>query len=65
MFEGTVKIGASASKTVIMKDAVAVLPAPSVALQVTVVSPRGKVEPEGGVQSTEIVATLSVAVGDG
>ena len=35
----------------------------SVATQVTVVAPTGKVEPEGGLQTTDWTAQLSEAVG--
>jgi hypothetical protein len=44
------------------KDAVAALPEPSVAVQLTVVEPSGKVEPEAGEQWTIAISTLSVAV---
>jgi hypothetical protein len=42
-------VGAALSLTVTVKPPVAVLPAPSVAEQLTVVVPRGNVDPEGGV----------------
>jgi hypothetical protein len=52
-----------ASFTVTVKEQLAVLPAPSVAVQVTVVVPFGKVEPEGGLQVTVTPGQLSVGVG--
>src|SRR2546421_12198564 len=65
MFAGTPLIaGGVVSLTVTLNDAVALLPAPSVAVQMTVVVPNGKVEPGGGEQLTgSVPSTLSVAVG--
>jgi hypothetical protein len=40
-------------------------PAASVALQTTVVTPRGKLVPEAGVQTTVTPDTLSPTVGSG
>jgi hypothetical protein len=50
---------------VIVNEQVAVLPAVSVAVQVTVVTPMGKQEPEGGLQTTVTPGQLSVATGGG
>ena len=47
---GQVMVGGSPSVTVIMKEQVAVLPAESVAVQLTGVAPFWKVEPLAGVQ---------------
>ena len=49
-------------KTFTLNAQVAILPAASVALQVTEVVPTGKGEPEGGVQTMPGVPQLSVAV---
>jgi len=49
--------------TVKLQDAV--FPEASVAMQVTVVVPTGKTEPEGGLQTTVTPGQLSVAVGGG
>ncbi|MEP6469826.1 MAG: hypothetical protein ABJC24_08660, partial [Chloroflexota bacterium] len=62
-FAGTVTDGAVVSTTVIVKVAVPVLPAPSVAEQVTVVAPRAKVEPDAGVQDVE-TEPLTASVAD-
>jgi hypothetical protein len=51
--------------TVTVKVQLAVLPDSSVAMQVTVVVPTGKVEPEGGVQAADTLGQLSEAVGGG
>jgi hypothetical protein len=51
------------SNTKTRKLQVAVLPAASVAVQVTVVVPTGKQEPEGGLQVTVAPEQLSVAAG--
>lgn len=45
-----------------VKLQVAVLPAASVAVQVTVVVPTGKHDPEGGLQTTPTPGQLSLAV---
>src|SRR6266545_354596 len=56
--------GLSVSRTVTVKEQVAWLPDASVAVQVTVVVPVGKNEPEAGLQTTLIgPGQLSVAVG--
>ena len=68
MFAGTVTTGGWVSpllvpaRTVTVNDPVATLPTASVAVQVTVVVPIGKVEPEAGRQETFAVGPLSVAV---
>src|SRR5919109_3065614 len=60
---GTVNTGGMESMTLTTNVAVALLPAASVAVQVTVVVPRGKRLPEWGEQVTATVpSTLSVAV---
>lgn len=51
MGDGQVTVGASSSVTVTVKLHCALLPAASVAEQVTVVAPTGKVEPEAGEQT--------------
>jgi hypothetical protein len=48
--------------TLTMKEIVDVLSAGSVAVQLTVVGPTGKVLPDAGVQTTMAVPLLSVAV---
>lgn len=50
---GRVKAGGVVSRTVTVEDAEPVLPNPSVAMHVTVVTPKGKVEPEAGEQVVE------------
>lgn len=50
------------SKVVTVKLHVAVLPEASVAVQVTVVTPVGKQEPDAGLQTTVTPGQLSVAV---
>jgi hypothetical protein len=50
------------SFTVTVNVHVAVLPAPSVAVHVTVVAPFGKEEPDAGLQITPGVEQLSVAL---
>jgi hypothetical protein len=55
-------VGFSVSLTVTVKLQVAVLPDESVAVQVTVVVPLGKLEPEGGVQLVVTPGQLSLAV---
>jgi len=60
---GSCKVGGVVSATVTVKLPVDVLPALSVAEQVTTVRPTGKVEPDGGEQVTGTVpSTTSVAV---
>ena len=53
------------SNTVVVKLQVAVLPDASVAVQVTVVVPVGKHEPDGGLHTTVTPGQLSEAVGGG
>jgi hypothetical protein len=61
---GQVTVGAVESVTVTWKLHVAVCPTPSVAVQVTVVTPTGKVDPDAGVQVAAIeFPRPSVAVG--
>jgi hypothetical protein len=61
-FAGTVRTGGAVSVTVTMNEAEPVLPCVSVAVQVTVVVPKGKVEPLAGVQLTgRAPSMLSVA----
>ena len=52
MFDGHWIVGFSQSLTVTLNEQFETLPAASVALQLTVVVPTGKAEPEGGVQTT-------------
>jgi hypothetical protein len=47
--------GCSGARTVIWNDALALRPPESVAVQLTVVVPIGKVDPDGGVQVTGTV----------
>jgi hypothetical protein len=61
MLLGQVIAGGCVSFTVTVKEHVAVLPAPSVAVQVTVVRPTGNVEPDTGEQTTVGDPQLSVA----
>ena len=64
----TNKLGGQVSvqvATVTVKLQLAVLPDISVAMQVTVVVPRGKVEPEGGLHAVDTPGQLSAAVGGG
>ena len=59
----TVTVGAMVSLTVTVKDFEAALPAPSVAVQVTDVVPRGNVVPDTGAHTgTILTETKSVAV---
>jgi xanthine/CO dehydrogenase XdhC/CoxF family maturation factor len=51
--------------TVTLKAQVLVLPAASVAVQVTIVSPSGNTEPEGGAQLAVTPGQLSVVIGAG
>src|SRR3989442_3399993 len=51
--------------TVTVKSDVAVLPARSVAVHVTVVTPTVKIEPDAGSHATESIPTLSADVGSG
>jgi hypothetical protein len=50
-------VGAAISRTVTTKAHVALFPLSSLAVQVTVVVPTGKVPPEGGAQTTAGVAS--------
>ena len=61
MFAGQLATGGWVSFTVTGKLDGAVLPAPSIAVQVTVVVPREKVEPLAGTQAV-VAPLLSVAV---
>jgi hypothetical protein len=61
MLEGQVITGASLSTTVTVNEHEVELPAASVAVEVTVVVPRLKVEPEAGTEVT-VAEQLSVAV---
>ena len=60
---GQVICGAWVSSTLTVKLQLLLLPELSLAVQVTVVTPRGKVEPLGGTQTILVTAQLSVAVG--
>ena len=53
------------SKTETVNEHVDVLPEASVAVQVTVVVPTGKVEPEAGEHAVVTIGQLSEAVGGG
>jgi hypothetical protein len=59
---GQVIVGSCVSTTVTVKVQLASLPAASVAVAVTVVVPTGKVEPEGGEDTTVTAVQLSVAL---
>jgi hypothetical protein len=52
-FAGQARVGAVASRTVTVKEQEAVLLDESVAVQVTVVTPTAKVEPDAGEHATE------------
>ena len=60
---GHVSVGLVASVTVTVKVHEPVLPDESVAVQVTVVVPSGKPEPEAGTQTTVALPQLSLPVG--
>jgi hypothetical protein len=62
-FAGHMITGGCVSFTVMVNVQVAVLPAASVAVPVTVVTPFGKVEPDGGEATRVGTEQLSVAVG--
>ena len=62
MFVGQVISGGVVSRTVTVKLQLLALPEPSVAVQVTVVMPRGRHEPEGGLQAAVTPGQLSDAV---
>jgi hypothetical protein len=57
-----VPTGGVVSVTVTVKLAVAVLPCVSVAVQATVVRPRGKVLPDAGAQETVAASSGSIAL---
>jgi hypothetical protein len=61
MSEGQIMLGASESFTVTVKLQVAVRPGLSVAVQFTIVVPFGKVEPDGGLQTSD-VAFVAVTI---
>jgi len=62
---GSASTGAVVSCMSIVKARLALLPAVSAAEQVTVLRPRGKVEPEAGEHvTTTLPSTMSWAVGD-
>jgi hypothetical protein len=63
MLDGQVIVHASATVTVKLHDAM--LPLVSVAVQLTVVVPTGKVEPEAGLHTTVVPGQLSLVVGGG
>jgi len=60
---GQVIVGACVSITVIVNVQVAVLPAASVAVDVTVVAPTGKKLPDAGLLATVTPGQLSLTVG--
>jgi hypothetical protein len=60
---GQVTTGGVVSATETVKEQEAVFPPPSVAVQVTVVAPSGKVDPEAGTHETVAEPQSSVAVG--
>jgi hypothetical protein len=61
MFDGQRIVGGVESRMVTVKEQLAAFPEASLAVQLTVVVPTEKVEPEGGVQVTFVTAQLSVA----
>ena len=61
-FAGQLITGGCVSCTVTVNEQLAVLPDPSVAVQLTVVVPLAKLVPEAGVQTTLTVEQLSEAV---
>ena len=63
MFAGHVTVGACVSCTVTVKVQVPVFVEASVAVQVTVVVPTGKVDPDAGAHTTVAPGQLSDAVG--
>jgi hypothetical protein len=63
MFAGHVTVGGVRSLTVTVKVHVPVLPDASVAVQVTVVVPTGKLDPDAGAHMTVGVPQLSIPVG--
>jgi hypothetical protein len=66
MFEGQVSTIGGGGLTVILKVQLVLLPAASLAVQVTVFVPFGNVLPEGGLQKTDgFGVQLSPAIGVG
>jgi hypothetical protein len=67
MFAGQLICGFSVSLTITMKEQVAINPAASVTVQLTVVVPLGNADPDVGLQTTAPAGNvqLSVAVGAG
>ena len=65
MMLGSLSSWSATSKSVTVNEQVAVLPDASVAVQVTVVTPIGKQDPAGGLQTTVTPGQLSVATGGG
>jgi hypothetical protein len=61
-FAGHLMTGGSLSATTTLKKQPAVFPEPSVAVQLTILVPAGKREPEGGAHVTDTPVQLSVAV---
>ena len=59
---GQLAVGGSVSLTVTVKEQLAVLPLVSVAVQVTVVAPFGKLEPLAGAQLMLAPGQLSLTV---
>src|SRR4051794_7107064 len=57
MSSGSVKTGGVVSTTVIVNVPVVEAPCVSVAVQETVVVPRGKSEPDAGVQTNEVIVS--------
>ena len=65
MLEGQASVGACESLTVTVKvQGEDVLPAPSVAAQLTVVVPFANDEPDAGLQTIVVPGQLSLAVGE-
>jgi hypothetical protein len=65
MFDGRLSVGLVVSWTVTLNEAVAVLPAPSVAVHETGVVPRPKVVPDPGLQPIDgAMPLLSMAAGE-
>ncbi len=65
MIAGLLSSSSAVSKVVTVNVHVAVLPEASVAVQVTVVMPVGKQEPDGGLQAKVTPGQLSETVGGG
>ena len=59
MFAGHTTVGACVSVTVTVNEQLG----PAVAVQLTVVAPTGKVEPDAGVHTTVVPGQLSEVVG--